>query len=170
MNTGIANTMGRGTPTFFPADLPPWVREAHTFGIFAACYVARPVGGQFIGQLSDRIGRKTTFTLSVLLMAVPTLLIACLPTYHTIGAMAPLLLLLLRLGQGAAIGGETPRSGFTPPQPTLPGSTRSRSLVQHAGNGLLGFGYADNGAVLRHPAGPGWTLRGAGGRTARIDA
>ena len=101
----LANVIGR---LFFPADLPAWVCEVQTFGIFAAGYLARPMGGVFMGQLSDRCGRKTTFTLLVLLMAVPTFLIGCLPTYHTIGAAAPLSLLLLRIGQGAAIGGEAP--------------------------------------------------------------
>jgi MFS family permease len=93
---------------FFAASLPDWVRQAQTFGIFAAGYLARPLGGIVIAHFGDTHGRKRMFTLSVLLMAIPTLLIGLLPTYQSIGIAAPLLLLLMRLLQGAAIGGEAP--------------------------------------------------------------
>jgi MFS family permease len=93
---------------FFPADLPMWMRQVQTLAIFAAGYIARPLGGIFMGQMSDRRGRKTTFTLTVFVMAISTLLIGCLPTYKAAGIVAPLLLLLLRIGQGVAIGGEAP--------------------------------------------------------------
>jgi MFS family permease len=93
---------------FFAASLPDWVRQAQTLGIFAAGYLARPLGGIVIAHFGDTHGRKRMFTLSVLLMAIPTLLIGLLPTYQSIGIAAPLLLLLMRLLQGAAIGGEAP--------------------------------------------------------------
>jgi len=93
---------------FFPPSLPGWVRELQSFGIFAAGYLARPVGGIVMAHFGDRHSRKRMFTLSVLLMAIPTLLIGLLPTWASIGAAAPLLLLLLRVMQGAAIGGEAP--------------------------------------------------------------
>ena len=93
---------------FFPPELPEWVRQLQTFGIFAAGYLARPVGGIIMAHFGDRAGRKRMFMLSVLLMAVPTLAIAVLPVYASVGLWAPLLLLLLRLVQGAAVGGEVP--------------------------------------------------------------
>ncbi len=93
---------------FFPPDTPEWLRQLQAFGIFAAGYLARPLGGIVMAHFGDRVGRKRMFMLSVLLMAVPTLLMGLLPTYVEIGLAAPLLLLLLRLAQGAAVGGEVP--------------------------------------------------------------
>src|SRR5580698_10056466 len=93
---------------FFAPTLPDWVRQFQTFGIFAAGYLARPLGGTVMAHFGDTRGRKCMFTLSVLLMAIPTLLIAFLPTYQSIGAAAPLLLLAMRVMQGIAIGGEAP--------------------------------------------------------------
>lgn len=93
---------------FFPVDMPEWLRLLQTFGIFAAGYLARPLGGILIAHFGDLLGRKRMFTLSIFLMAVPTLAIGLLPTYASIGVAAPLLLLLMRILQGAAIGGEVP--------------------------------------------------------------
>jgi MFS family permease len=93
---------------FFPADMPVWLEQLQTFGIFAAGYLARPLGGIIMAHFGDRTGRKRMFTLSVFMMAVPTLLIGLMPTYVTLGYAAPLLLLLMRVLQGAAIGGEAP--------------------------------------------------------------
>jgi MFS family permease len=93
---------------FFPAEMPDWLRLLQTFGIFAAGYLARPLGGILIAHFGDMLGRKRMFTLSIFLMAAPTLAIGLLPTYAHIGIAAPLLLLVMRLLQGAAIGGEVP--------------------------------------------------------------
>jgi MFS transporter, MHS family, proline/betaine transporter len=93
---------------FFPADLPDWLRLLETWGLFAAGYLARPLGGIIMAHFGDRSGRKRMFTLSVFLMAVPTLLIGLLPTFEQIGHAAPLALLLMRVLQGAAVGGEIP--------------------------------------------------------------
>ncbi|UVE17742.1 MFS transporter [Pseudomonas sp. LS44] len=93
---------------FFPADMPEWLRQMQTFGIFAAGYLARPLGGIVMAHFGDLLGRKRMFTLSIFLMAVPTLLMGLLPTYAQIGIWAPIILLLLRVVQGAAIGGEVP--------------------------------------------------------------
>ncbi|MGF6776971.1 MFS transporter [Paraburkholderia sp. GAS334] len=93
---------------FFPASMPEWLRQVQTFGIFAAGYLARPLGGIIMAHFGDLFGRKRMFTLSVLLMALPTLLMGLLPTYASIGVMAPVLLLLFRVMQGAAVGGEVP--------------------------------------------------------------
>ena len=101
----LAAPIGR---VFFPPDTPDWLRLLQTWGLFAAGYLARPLGGVIMAHFGDRDGRKRMFMLSVLLMAVPTLLIGLLPTYATIGYAAPLALLLMRLLQGAAVGGEVP--------------------------------------------------------------
>lgn len=93
---------------FFPPDMPEWLRQMQTFGIFAAGYLVRPLGGIVMAHFGDRVGRKRMFMLSVLLMALPTLFMGLLPTYAVIGAAAPVLLLVLRALQGAAVGGEVP--------------------------------------------------------------
>src|ERR1700744_5906983 len=82
---------------FFAPTLPEWVRETQTFGLFAAGYLVRPLGGIVMAHFGDTRGRKRMFTLSVLLMAIPTLLIGLLPTYGSIGIAAPLLLLAMRV-------------------------------------------------------------------------
>ncbi|WP_133666514.1 MFS transporter [Paraburkholderia sp. BL10I2N1] len=93
---------------FFPASMPDWLRQLQTFGIFAAGYLARPLGGIIMAHFGDLFGRKRMFTLSVLLMSVPTLMMGLLPTYTSIGVFAPVLLLVFRVLQGAAVGGEVP--------------------------------------------------------------
>ncbi|WP_114812023.1 MFS transporter [Paraburkholderia kururiensis] len=93
---------------FFPPAIPDWLRQLQTFGIFAAGYLARPLGGIVMAHFGDLLGRKRMFTLSVLLMSLPTLMMGLLPTYATIGVLAPVLLLLFRVLQGAAVGGEVP--------------------------------------------------------------
>jgi MFS family permease len=93
---------------FFPQSIPDWLRQVQTFGIFAAGYIARPLGGVIMAHFGDLIGRKRMFMFSVLLMSLPTLLIGLLPTYASAGVVAPVLLLLCRLLQGAAVGGEVP--------------------------------------------------------------
>ena len=76
------------------------------WAIFAAGFMSRPLGGLLFGWLGDRRGRKFTFFISLALMAVPTLLMGCLPTYQSIGFAAPVCLLILRLVQGFSCGGE----------------------------------------------------------------
>ncbi|WP_020655259.1 MFS transporter [Massilia niastensis] len=93
---------------FSSPDMPEWVRLMQTFGIFAAGFLVRPVGGILMAQLGDLVGRKRIFTLTLALMAFPTLAIGLLPGYEQIGVWAPILLLLARLAQGIALGGELP--------------------------------------------------------------
>jgi MFS family permease len=93
---------------FFPPEMPEWLRLLQSFGIFATGYLARPLGGILMAHFADRMGRKKVFSLSILMMALPCLLIGIMPTYAQIGYFAPLLLLALRILQGAAVGGEVP--------------------------------------------------------------
>ncbi|HWT68208.1 MAG TPA: MFS transporter [Pseudomonas sp.] len=93
---------------FFPPEMPEWLRLLQSFGIFVTGYLARPLGGILMAHFADRLGRKRVFSLSILMMALPCLLIGIMPTYAQIGYFAPVLLLLLRVLQGAAVGGEVP--------------------------------------------------------------
>src|SRR5262245_17661971 len=70
---------------FFPPGMPDWMQQLQTYGVFAAGYLARPLGGIVIAHFGDLLGRKRMFTLSILLMAVPTLAIGLLPTYAAVG-------------------------------------------------------------------------------------
>ena len=90
---------------FFP-DYDPLVGTMLAFATYALGFVARPVGGIVFGHYGDRIGRKKLLMLSLVLMGVATVLIGLLPTYHQIGIWAPIALIVLRLVQGFAVGGE----------------------------------------------------------------
>lgn len=79
-----------------------------TFGVFASGFLMRPIGGALFGHIGDRYGRKEALSLTIILMAVPTTLIGLLPTFHAIGIVAPIILVFLRLIQGAASSGEYP--------------------------------------------------------------
>jgi len=90
---------------FFPAH-DPAVSLIASFGVFAIGFLARPLGAMVFGHVGDKLGRRTAVISSVVSMVVPTCLLAVLPTYAQIGLVAPLLLILLRLAQGLAVGGE----------------------------------------------------------------
>jgi metabolite-proton symporter len=90
---------------FFPSD-DPTVGTLLALGTFAIGFIARPIGGLVFGHYGDRIGRKKLLVLSLLMMGVATFAIGLLPGYATIGVAAPALLVLLRLIQGFALGGE----------------------------------------------------------------
>jgi MFS family permease len=101
----FATTIGK---LFFPPGVPDWILQFQTFGIFAVGYLVRPLGGVLMAHAGDLRGRKRMFTFSIFLMGLSTLGIGLLPTYATLGPLAPICLLLLRVGQGAAVGGEVP--------------------------------------------------------------
>ncbi len=91
--------------TFFPAG-DPAAQTLNAFLTFGIAFVARPVGALLFGHFGDRVGRKTTLSISLLVMGVSTTLIGLLPSYNSIGMTAPILLCLLRFGQGIGLGGE----------------------------------------------------------------
>ena len=91
---------------FFPQDLPTMVALIASFSTFAVGFLARPLGGAIFGHFGDRVGRKQTLVVALMMMGVATTLIGFLPTYESIGILAPLLLVALRCGQGLAIGGQ----------------------------------------------------------------
>jgi predicted MFS family arabinose efflux permease len=92
-------------PLFFPAESTA-AQQLLSFMSFGLAFVARPVGAIAFGHFGDRMGRKSTLVASLLLMGISTLLIAFLPTYAMVGWVAPLLLCILRFGQGFGLGGE----------------------------------------------------------------
>lgn len=90
---------------FFPAEDPASSLIA-AFGVFAAGFLMRPLGGLIFGHIADRFGRNRALILSVMAMAIPTFLIGVLPGHSQIGVMAPILLVVLRMIQGLSVGGE----------------------------------------------------------------
>jgi MHS family alpha-ketoglutarate permease-like MFS transporter len=90
---------------FFPKS-DPTVQLLNTAGVFAAGFLMRPIGGWLFGRIADKHGRKISLLISVVMMCGGSLVVAFLPTYASIGAWAPALLLLARLVQGLSVGGE----------------------------------------------------------------
>jgi MHS family shikimate/dehydroshikimate transporter-like MFS transporter len=90
---------------FFP-ESEPLVGTLLALGTYAVGFVARPVGGIVFGHYGDRIGRKSMLVLSLLIMGVATFLIGVMPTFASIGVIAPILLVVLRFAQGIGVGGE----------------------------------------------------------------
>ncbi|RYD58093.1 MAG: MFS transporter, partial [Sphingomonadales bacterium] len=90
---------------FFPTS-DPTVAQLASYASFSVAFFARPLGGLVFGHFGDRMGRKSTLVASLMLMGISTVLIAFLPTYAMIGWVAPVLLCVLRFGQGLGLGGE----------------------------------------------------------------
>ncbi|AZD45830.1 MFS transporter [Pseudomonas chlororaphis] len=102
---GIAAALVFGK-VFFPADLPAGTATLLSFLTLWAGFIARPVGGIIFGHLGDKIGRKTTLVITLIMMGVATTCIGLLPSYLQIGIWAPTALVVLRIIQGIAVGGE----------------------------------------------------------------
>lgn len=109
---------------FFPSN-DPYVSLLITFSVFALGFMVRPLGGLLFGFISDRLGRRIALIVSIVAMSFPTLILGILPTYATIGIIAPLTLTLLRVIQGAAVSGEL--------------CTSATYLIEHAGQHRRGF-------------------------------
>ena len=98
----FATTIGR---EFFPSS-DPAASLIGAFGAFAAGFLVRPLGGMVFGRIGDLAGRQRALQLSVMVMAVPTVLLGLLPTHQQIGIAAPIAVVLLRIVQGLSVGGE----------------------------------------------------------------
>ncbi len=98
----LAVTMGA---VFLP-EAASSVQILFSLGVFAATYIARPLGGIVLGRIGDRVGRQKVLAFTLVMMAASTFVIGLLPTYATIGAGAPVLLVVLKLLQGFSTGGE----------------------------------------------------------------
>jgi MFS family permease len=125
---------------FFPPGSSAGLRMVQTFAIYSIGFVIRPLAGMVIAHYADRFGRKRWFVATVVLMSVSTLMIGLLPTYAAIGWWAPFSLLVLRMLQGCAVGGELPSAAVF--------------VAEHAGARRLGF----SGAVLQSMAYGGFLL------------
>ncbi|HEY6924808.1 MAG TPA: MFS transporter, partial [Steroidobacteraceae bacterium] len=90
---------------FFPTT-DPTSAILQSFATFALAFFARPIGSALFGHFGDRIGRKATLVAALLTMGISTVAVGLLPTYSSIGILAPALLALFRLGQGLGLGGE----------------------------------------------------------------
>ncbi|PZG48105.1 MFS transporter [Spongiactinospora gelatinilytica] len=91
---------------FFPDTGNPFIGTMAAFATFAVGFLVRPIGGIVFGHYGDRVGRKTALVTTLVLMGGATFLIGLLPTYETAGILSPICLVLLRLAQGFAVGGE----------------------------------------------------------------
>ncbi|WP_338702626.1 MFS transporter [Streptomyces sp. Q6] len=91
---------------FFPADMPTALKTISSFATFAVGFLLRPLGGIVFGHIGDRVGRKKTLVITLLMMGIASFAIGLLPTYDQVGVLSPILLITLRLIQGIAIGGE----------------------------------------------------------------
>ena len=109
---------------FFPSE-NPLVGTLASFATFGVGFLFRPLGGAFFGHYGDKIGRKAMLIITLLVMGAATVLIGCLPTYNSVGILAPILLVLLRCVQGFSVGGEW--------------AGRSLMVVEHAPEGRRGF-------------------------------
>ena len=90
---------------FFPGS-DPTTSTIESLATFSIAFFARPIGSAIFGHFGDKIGRKATLVAALLTMGISTVAIGLLPTYHSIGIVAPLLLMLCRFGQGLGLGGE----------------------------------------------------------------
>lgn len=93
-------------PTLFFPNSDPTTALLASFATFSIAFFARPLGAVVFGHFGDRIGRKTTLVAALLTMGISTVVIGLLPSYNSIGVLAPLLLALCRFGQGFGLGGE----------------------------------------------------------------
>ncbi|MFZ6040146.1 MFS transporter [Vibrio natriegens] len=93
-------------PALFFSDLDPGLGIILSFLTLATGYIARPIGGLLFGHFGDKYGRKQILFITLMVMGIVSILIGLLPTYQTIGIAAPIALLLLRILQGLAVGGE----------------------------------------------------------------
>ncbi|MBV7484884.1 glycine betaine/L-proline transporter ProP [Bordetella sp. BOR01] len=98
----VAFALGK---VFFP-DASPAVQTIAALGTFSVPFLVRPLGGVFFGVMGDRFGRQKVLSLTIIIMAISTFCIGLIPSYHTIGLWAPILLLLCKLAQGFSVGGE----------------------------------------------------------------
>ena len=132
-------------PLFFPASSEA-AQLMLSFLSFGLAFIARPFGAILFGHYGDRIGRKSTLVVSLLLMGVSTLLIAFLPTYAMAGWIAPLLLCILRFGQGLGLGGEWGGAALLAVENAPPGWRARFGMVPQLG-APVGF-LAANGLFL----------------------
>ncbi|WP_033290676.1 MFS transporter [Amycolatopsis jejuensis] len=139
---------------FFPSGTSETVRLVETLAIYSIGFAIRPIAGILIARIADRVGRKRLFVLTVVVMSVATLAIGVLPTYDQVGWLAPVLLIVMRIAQGCAVGGELPAAAvFVTEHARRDGVARAGALQQMMAYGgfLLGAAAAFlSGLVVTH--------------------
>jgi MFS transporter, MHS family, proline/betaine transporter len=130
----FATALGK---VFFPAS-DPTLQTVASFGIFAIGYLARPIGSLILGPVGDLLGRRKMMVWSIMIMGVASFLVALLPNYAQVGAIAAYALLFLRMTQGFSIGGEYTGSMVYAAEASPQGKEGLMSGIAHAG-ALLGF-------------------------------
>ena len=140
--TAVALVFG---PLFFPAE-DPSMQLLASYASLAVAFIARPIGAAVFGHFGDRIGRKSTLVASLLLMGISTLLIGFLPTHQTAGWIAPVLLCILRFGQGFGLGGEWGGAALLAVENAPPGYRARYGIFPQLG-APIGF-LAANGVFL----------------------
>ena len=108
----------------FFSQYPEATRNVFALLAFAAGFLVRPFGALVFGRLGDLVGRKYTFLITILIMGVSTFLVGCLPSYETIGFIAPVALIALRMAQGLALGGEYGGAAIYVAEHAPPGQAR----------------------------------------------
>ncbi len=119
-------------PLFFPSEAPG-LQLLASYASFSVAFFARPLGAVAFGHFGDRIGRKSTLVTSLLIMGISTFLIAFLPTHAVIGWWAPVLLCLLRFGQGFGLGGEWGGAALLAVEHAPPGKTGRYGMFPQLG-------------------------------------
>ena len=130
----FATALGK---VFFPAS-DPTLQTVASFGIFAIGYLARPIGSLILGPVGDLLGRRKMMIWSIMIMRVASFMVALLPSYAQVGAIAAYALLFLRMTQGFSIGGEYTGSMVYAAEASPQGKEGLMSGIAHAG-ALLGF-------------------------------
>src|SRR6202161_5002235 len=102
----IYGTLGAFLAKYFFSNVPPNVGFIFALLAFAAGFAVRPFGALIFGRLGDLVGRKHTFLITIVIMGLSTALVGVLPSYASVGVIAPVALIALRLLQGLALGGE----------------------------------------------------------------
>ncbi|GAA4711892.1 MFS transporter [Pseudonocardia yuanmonensis] len=123
----VATLIGQA---FFPAETSDTMRLVQTLSVYAIGMVVRPLAGVVIARVADRVGRKKMFILTVVMMSVSTLVIGVSPTYEQAGWIAPALLVLMRIVQGCAVGGELPGAAVFVTEHARPGSVARAGAFQ----------------------------------------
>lgn len=149
-------------PLFFPASSPS-VQLIAAYASFAVAFLARPLGAAVFGHYGDKVGRKSTLVISLMLMGGSTLAIAFLPTYQQIGWWAPVLLCLMRFGQGLGLGGEWGGAALLAVENAPPGWRARFGMFPQLG-APVGFIFANGlflllGAVLTEQQFMSWGWR-----------
>jgi MHS family proline/betaine transporter-like MFS transporter len=130
----FATALGK---VFFPSS-DPTLQTIASFGVFAIGYLARPIGSLVLGPVGDLLGRRKMMTTSIIIMGLASFLVALLPSYAQVGAIAAYALMLLRMTQGFSVGGEYTGSMVYATEASPSGKEGLMSGIAHAG-ALLGF-------------------------------